>query len=122
MPVSTDKDRVRLLISDVGGTSGDDFIFSDDEIDAFLEMRTSVFGAAATALRTIAANEAMVSKRITFLELATDGPAVAKALREAAADLDAQADSDESDDAVFEIVQMGSVDSFGRRELRGIET
>lgn len=82
----SDRERVRLLISDVGGTSGDDFLFTDDEIDTFLEMRLGrVHLAAATALNTIAANETQVSKRIKYLELETDGPAVARELRELAA-------------------------------------
>lgn len=89
------KDQVRLLISDVGGNSGKDFLFSDTEIENFLSMRgDSVHLAAATALRAIAGNEAQVSKRITFLELKTDGPAVAKELRELAKSLEESADED----------------------------
>src|SRR5688572_3932453 len=65
-------DQVRLLISDVGGESGDDFLFSDNEILTFLSMEgENVYKAAAVALRTIAANEAQVMKRIKILELST---------------------------------------------------
>jgi hypothetical protein len=108
----TDKDLVRLLISDVGGGDGKSFIFTDTEVEAILARRESVECAAATLLRTIAGNEAMVSKRITFMELQTDGPAVAKSLRELATDLEKTSD----DDALFEIVNL-NVDMFSRRTL-----
>jgi hypothetical protein len=105
-----------MLISDVGGEDGKSFIFSDLEINTFLESRGSVNLAAAAALRTIAANEAQVSKRIKFLELSTDGPAVAKELRALAQELEEQDD----DDSDMEIATMG-VDLFSRRSLSGRE-
>lgn len=75
----TDLDTVRLIISDLGTPP----TFSDPEIESFLAMEDgSVKLAAAQALDTIASNEAMVSKRIKTLDLQTDGPAVAKSLRE----------------------------------------
>lgn len=114
-----DAGKVRLLISDVGGTGGTDFIFSDAEIDAFLEIEGGVLRAAALALRTIAGNETQVSKRIKFLELSTDGPAVAESLRKLAADLDAKADAADDDDAGFEIANM-VVDQFSRRRDLGL--
>lgn len=115
MPISTDLDKVRLLISDVGGSNGTSFLFNDDEINAFLTLRPNVFLAAALALRTIAANEAQTAKRIKVLDLETDGPAVARELRLQAAQIEALAD----EDADFEIASMG-VDQFSRRELRGL--
>lgn len=119
--LDTDAGKVRLLISDIGGTggSGAEFIFDDDEIDTFLSMESGiVYRASAVALRTIAANEAFVSKRIQFLELKTDGPAVAKALRELAAEFDKQADEGASE--IFDLIAIGDTD-FSRRDLRGIE-
>jgi hypothetical protein len=110
--VETDLGIVRLLISDVGGSDGKQFIFTDKEIEAIMGMREGIRAAAATLLRTIAGNESQVSKRITFLELSTDGPAVSKELRELATGLEAE----EDDDAVFEVVQM-NVDMFSRRQL-----
>ena len=74
---STNAGRVRLLCTD---TDSGREIFDDVEIDAFLAIEGSVFPAAALALETIAANEALVEKRIKLLDLATDGPAVADAL------------------------------------------
>lgn len=106
--IATDSGKVRLLISDIGGDDGKSFLFEDDEIEAFLVLREDIRLAAATALRTIAANEAQVSKRIKFLELSTDGPAVAKSLVEVAEKLEAEAD----DDSEVEIANM-SWDQFG---------
>lgn len=92
----TDKDKVRLLISDVGGqdpSSVANFIFDDYEIQTFLVLKGGdVLRAAAMALRSIAGNSTQVMKRITFLELQTDGPAEADILRKLAGELEQQAD------------------------------
>lgn len=107
------KDQVRLLISDVGGSSGSDFLFTNAEIEFFLsEREQNVPLAAAMALRTIASNEAMVSKRIKFLELETDGPDVGEFLLKAAKALEEQADEDFD----FEVFSM-NVDLFSRRDI-----
>jgi hypothetical protein len=109
--------QVRLLISDVGGPDDQSFIFNDDEIGAFLTLKDAdVHLAAASALRTIASNEVQVSKRIKFLDISTDGPAVAKALHELADKYEEQADEDFD----FDIAVM-DVDVFTRRQLRGLE-
>ena len=114
--ITTDAGKVRLLISDVGGDGGTDFIFNDDEIAAFLEMGSgSTLRAAAFGLRTLAGNEAMVQKRIKFLELTTDGAATAKELVALAKELDGKADSDE--DEVFDVINM-NVNLFTDRALR----
>lgn len=105
---------VRLMISDIGGESGTDFIFQDEEIARFLALTgDNISSASAKALRVLASNEALVSKRIKFLELETDGPAVAKALRELASEYDKQAAMDEEP----EVIEWG-VDIFSRRYLR----
>ncbi len=84
--ISTEVGQVRLLITDTDTT---DNIFSDEEINQFLSLteidsETDVRLAAALGLETIAASEALVQKKISMLDLSTDGPAVAKSLREAA--------------------------------------
>lgn len=82
---STDAGKVRMLITD---RNAEKAVFSDEEIAAFLEMNDeSVNLAAAQALETMAADEALVLKRITTMDLTTDGPAVAAALRELALEL-----------------------------------
>jgi hypothetical protein len=116
MTISTEKDQVRLLISDVGGQGGTSFLFSDDEILTFLALRPDVRMAAALALRTIAGNEAQTQKAMKFFDLSTNGPAVAKSLMDQASALEQQAD----DDSDFEIADMGA-DFFGRRYLRGFD-
>lgn len=85
--VSTDRGKVRLLCTD---TLESNAIFQDAEIDAFLTLNTSVRLAAAAALEVIAANEVLILKKIINLDLETDGPAVAKELRELAKQLRAQ--------------------------------
>lgn len=113
--VDTPRKMVRLLISDVGGSGGSDYIFDDDEIDGFLGIRGgSVYGASADALRSMAANEAMVSKRITYLGLSTDGPSVAAQLRLTAADFDTKAD-EEGDIDVIEMDLTPQTDRIMRR-------
>lgn len=113
--VSTDRGKVRLLAVDTRSAS---YIFDDEEIDAFLSLQSSsVYRAAALALDTIAANEALILKRVTSLDLSTDGPATAKALREQAEQLREQAKEDEAreDGGAFDIAEM-VVDQFTRSE------
>jgi hypothetical protein len=118
---STDKDRVRLLTSDVGGDSNTDFIFTDDEVNTFIALEPNLYRAAALALRTMAANEALVHKRIRFLELSTDGPAVAKELRATATELEGRANESETYDVDPDFANFGD-SPFTRRNLRlGIE-
>lgn len=113
--VSTDEGKVRLLISDVGGSDGRSFLFQDNEISAFLALRTTVKSAAALALRSIAGNEAQVAKRIVLLDLETDGPSVANALMRLADSFDRTDD----DDADIDFATM-NVNQYTDRELRGL--
>jgi len=104
---STSKDIVRLLISDVGGADGESFLFTDSEILIFLSMREADPRlAAAEAFRVIAGNEAQVAKRIKFLELETNGPAVAAELIKLADKLEAAVE----DDSDVEFASMAVTD------------
>ena len=86
------RDKVRLLITD---TDREHEIFTNVEIDTFLEIEGSVVKlAAALALETIANNETLTLKRITLLDLTTDGPAVAAELKKTAALWRAQGDEE----------------------------
>ncbi len=107
--VPSDAALVRLLISDTG--TGAAQVFTDNQIEDFLILETSVKRAAAQALDVIASNEAMVSKVIRDLDLSTDGAKVADALRKHAVELRKQADvSDEDGDGfVFDIVDAGGI-------------
>lgn len=61
---------------------------------------------AADALDAIATSQALILKKIELLDLRTDGPALAKALREHAAMLRKQANDPELADATFDIVEQ----------------
>lgn len=80
----TNAGKVRLLITDTNSSLPQ---FSDEEIDAFLEMEGTFRRAAAMALEVIAVNEALIQKRIVALHLETDGPALAAELRNLAKSL-----------------------------------
>jgi hypothetical protein len=97
--------KTRLLAAD---TSTTDPVFSDDEIDAFLAMSGSEpLYAAALALDTMAASEALTLKRITLLDLQTDGQATAAALRAQAQELREVARSGVGNEAdLFAVAEM----------------
>jgi hypothetical protein len=93
--LTSERGQVRLLITD---TDHDNPIFQDNEIDFFLST-TAVDGndvnlAGAKALETIAASEVLVQKKIKLLDITTDGPAVAAALRTSAKLLREQSESE----------------------------
>lgn len=103
MPITTDPTtaigKVRLLIADIQDT---DPLFTDEQIQAFLDMfDSSVFRAAAQAAEAIAFSEVLVSKKIRTQDLSTDGPAVAKAMRELAASLRERASEVAEDGDMF---------------------
>lgn len=94
--LATDAGKVRLLISDVDNAAP---VFTDEEIVTFLGLAGAVLLAAALALETVAANEALILKYVRSRGLDLDGPAVARELRQqakqwreaaAAADLDGE--------------------------------
>lgn len=98
---ATDLGKVRLLLNDVDESA---LIFSDAEIEAFLELEgDNVKRAAAQAIDTNADNEALASKVLKTTTLTTDGAKTADALRKRAAALRAQADTEaeETDDGFF---------------------
>lgn len=112
--LTTEAGKVRLLITD---TDHDNEIFTDSEIDTFLSL-TAVDGtndvrlAAATALETIAASEALVQKKIKLLDLTTDGPAVANSLRASAKELRAQSENE----SYIDWIEL-DLNDFSRREV-----
>lgn len=112
--LSTDIGKIRLLITD---TDSSKEIFSDEEITSFLSI-TAIDGSndinlgAAKAMETIAASEALVQKKIKLLDLTTDGPAVAAALRASAALLREQSDSEVDIDVIEQNLNI-----FSAREI-----
>lgn len=90
----TDIGAVRMLATDLDEVSP---LLSDAQITRMLSLSGDrVKRAAALALDTIAASEALVSKKIKTLDLSTDGPAVARELRELARRL--REEDDEGED------------------------
>jgi len=84
--INSDIGKVRLIISD---TDIDNAMFTDEEIEQFLVMSETEIArdiriASAYALETIATSQALIQKKIKMLDLSTDGPAVAKTLKEMA--------------------------------------
>lgn len=100
--------KVRLLILDTA-TAPADRLFTDAQLDAFLEMNGGgVKRTAAQALLVVATSEALLSKKIRTQDLSTDGPAVAAELRAQAAVLVAQADTEDAAaaESLFEIIPL----------------
>lgn len=72
-------------------------LLQDEEYTALLALENqNVKLAAAAALDIIASNEALVTKKMRMLDLTTDGPAVAKALRDHATLLRKQVGDDQA--------------------------
>ena len=122
--LSTSIGQVRLLATD---SDANNILFQDDEIDVFLSLEgANVRRAAALALETTARQEALLLKKIESLDLKTDGPALAKELREQAKVLRAQAEEvDAGEGGLFDVAEL-VYDPFSARErlfnqrLRGL--
>lgn len=121
---TTDAGRVRLLCYD---TDASNEIFSDAEIDAFIELEPdSVKRAAALAVETIARQEVMVLKVAKFMDIWTDGARVADTLMRTAAQLRSQADDDDAragdlvDFAEFASIPFGAQQRYYNEGLRGL--
>ena len=112
--LSTDRDKVRLLATDVDAANP---IFTDAEMDAFMSLEdNNIKRSAALALETIARNQVLVLKVIKLLEIQTDGASVARELRMQADNLRAQALADEArtDGGAFDWAEMVT-DDFSLR-------
>jgi hypothetical protein len=93
------------------------FIFSDEELQSFLDDETQglevkvyhIRRAAAWAMIALANNENLILKKIVTQDQQTDGPAVAKALVASAAQLFERANADQASDntELFIDVQFG---------------
>ncbi|WGX98729.1 hypothetical protein [Nocardioides sp. L-11A] len=93
--------QVRLLLNDV---DEDAFVFTDNEINAFLALeRGRVKRAAAQAIDSQATNEALALKVLKDHQVQTDGAKLADAMRRHADSLRKQAreDEDADDDGFF---------------------
>jgi predicted ATPase len=98
---STAIGQVRLLIPDteqLGDTPA--YLFSDPQVQAFLTLYSNnVKRAAAQAKLVLATSEALINKVIKTYDFQTDGAKLGAELRAQAAELRAEADRDDMDDA-----------------------
>lgn len=111
---STAVGQVRLLIPDVeqldnpkDPSADPQYIFNDDQIQAFIGLyNDNVKRAAAQAKLVLATSEALISKVIKTDDLSTDGAKLGAELRAQAAELRKEADADDLLDAsdAFDIV------------------
>lgn len=116
--LSTKIGRVRLRVPDNDKSF---YIFTDDEIEAFLaEEGNSVPLAAAEILDTIAANEAYKTKAIKSMSLSTRGDLVAAELRARARTLrERAARGDREDlDGDFEVAERVTSEFGYRQKIR----
>ena len=115
--VSTDRGKVRLLIGDTDESNVNAQVFQDADVDALLTLENAdVRLAAAQALDSMAASEAMVQKVIRVMDLSTNGAATARVLMERAALLRRQVADGSGDFAgLFDWAEQVN-DPFGARE------
>lgn len=100
-------DKVKLVRLLTGDKADDDYIFTDDEMESFLELSNgNVYYAAADALDAIAANAAYTLKVLTILDVTTNGQATAEAIRASAAALRAKADADTANTIVCGVANL----------------
>lgn len=100
-------DKVKLVRLLTGDKAADDYIFTDDEMESFLELSNgNVYYAAADALDAIATNAAYTLKVLTILDVTTNGQATAEAIRASAAALRAKADADAANTIVCGVANV----------------
>ena len=88
---TTDIGRVRLLVAD---TDEESFDFTDEEIEAAMEMTETLPGAAAMLLRSLAANRARLAVSVKRGIMSEDLRSLARELRELADDLQGREDEE----------------------------
>ena len=93
-------------------------LLPDDDIQFFLDLNgANVRRAAADALDTIASSEVLIQKRITILDIKTEGDDVAASLREHAKRLRNSDDlSSSEDDTLFDYAEM-ALGPFNRYKM-----
>lgn len=102
-------DKVKLVRLLTGDKAVGDYIFTDDEMESFLELSNdNVYYAAADALDAIAANAAYTLKVLTILDVTTNGQATAEAIRASAVALRAKADADAANTIVCGVANVAT--------------
>lgn len=123
--------QVRHLIADLDPINQ---LFTDEQLQTYLELndwdtgnKPGIYRAAADALHAVATTEVLLSKKIRSQDVSTDGPAVAKELREQASAFRARADKAEAKaeaeaaatDSFFDIVPFVCDNPAEGAEQRG---
>ena len=95
-------------------------LLSDAQLQEFLDVEANdVKMASAQALDSIASTQALILKKIKVLDLTTDGPALAKALRDQAESLRKQAQSSPEFDLAEQITNVpGFVEKVIKDQMR----
>lgn len=101
-PITPDE-QVTVLRSLTADLDPNQQVMSDDQLLGFLALYQGNYKrAAARALRTVAASEVLLAKKVTTQDLSTDGPAVSAELRALADDLVREADDEDAQAAESE--------------------
>jgi hypothetical protein len=86
-----------------------DYLMDDGQLKSFLALNSDkLYGAAADALLAIAANEALVSKKIRTEDLSTDGSVIANSLRQIASEFRTRQKEEDVEDAALEAFEIVS--------------
>jgi hypothetical protein len=84
-----------------------DYLMADGLLQSFLVLNSNkLYGAAADALLALAANEALVSKKIRTEDLSTDGSVIANSLRQIADNYRGRQKDEDLEDAALESFEL----------------
>jgi len=115
--LSTNIGKVRLKSMDKFLDDSSKYIFTDEEIESFLDLENdSVLRAAAAVVEAIAQDENLVKGKIKLLDLQLDATVAAKEMRAYAKSLRQQAD--ENEDFEIDFAEMADNTFAQRSQLR----
>jgi len=90
-----------------------DYLMDDGLLQSFLALNSSkLYGAASDALLALAANEALVSKKIRTEDLSTDGSVIANSLRQIAQEYRTRQKEEDAEDAALEAFELVDFTSY----------
>jgi len=84
-----------------------DYLMDDGLLQSYLVINSDkLYGAAADVLLALAANEALVSKKIRTEDLSTDGSVIANSLRQIAQEYRTRQKEEDAEDAALEAFEL----------------